>query len=76
MKRLNKTFNYFLVTLLTFTVGTAMSQMIASDKKVDVDMSDFKTFDWVSNDANFKTGFFEIIEDAVYTNEIKQAVSN
>ncbi|MFT6205874.1 MAG: hypothetical protein ACI9V1_002008 [Spirosomataceae bacterium] len=74
MKRLNKTFNYFLVTLLTFTVGTAMSQMIASDKKVDVDMSDFKTFDWVSNDANFKTGFFEIIEDAVYTNEIKQAV--
>lgn len=74
---LKKKFNYLLLLLTMFTAGSAMSQwseMIASDKRVNVDMSDFKTFDWASNDADYKTGFFEIIEDEIYTNEIKKAV--
>jgi hypothetical protein len=74
MKLLKKNFNYFLLVLIMGMSGTAWSQMTASDERLDVEISEFETFGWVSNDATTENRFFKIIEDEIYADKIKNAV--
>jgi hypothetical protein len=66
-----KTFKLTLVILL-FGFGTLTAQEVAADRNLNVDLSEYSTFDWSSHAANQYDIFF--LSDALIKHRIREAV--
>lgn len=61
-----------LTLLILFGFGSLYSQEVASDRNLEVDLSNYTTFDWSSHAANQYDIFF--LSDALVKHRIREAV--